>query len=61
MALQQHRDLRPRQLVQRQQHHHRPRSLPPPAAQLSTQPLSFSTGTVGEHADRAHTDHDLAG
>jgi hypothetical protein len=37
------------------------RGLAPLAPQLRTQPLSFGIGTVGEHADRAHTDHDLAG
>ncbi len=47
--------------MQRQQHHHRPRRLPPPALQLSPQLLDLGAWTVGEHADRAHTDHDLAG
>jgi len=61
VALQQRRDLRRRQPVQRQQHHHRSRRLPPPAAQASLQPLDLASWTVGEHADRAHTDHDLAG
>jgi hypothetical protein len=42
-------------------HHHRPRCLPPPAPQASSQLLNLMAGTVGEHADRAHTDHDLAG
>ena len=31
------------------------------APQISPQPLNFVVWTVGEHADRAHTDHDLAG
>src|SRR5579859_4138039 len=47
--------------MQRQQHHHRPRRLPPPALQFSPQLLDLAAWTLGEHADRAHTDHDLAG
>jgi hypothetical protein len=42
MALQQRRDLRWRYTVQRQQHHHRPGSLPPPAVQVSLQLLNFT-------------------
>jgi hypothetical protein len=44
-----------------QQHHHRPRRLPPLLTQASSQSLGFPGWAVGEHADRAHTDHDLAG
>jgi hypothetical protein len=47
--------------VQRQQHHHRPRRRPPPALQLGAQLLDLAARTFGEHADRAHADHDLAG
>jgi hypothetical protein len=47
--------------VQRQQHHHRPGGKPPPAVQIVSQLLDLTVGTFGEHADRAHTDHDLAG
>jgi hypothetical protein len=47
--------------MQRQQHHHCPGGLPPPAVQVSLQLLDFTGWTLGEHADRAHTDHDLAG
>ena len=39
----------------------RPGGLPPPAVQIAAQPLDLAAWTVGEHADRAHTDHDLAG
>jgi hypothetical protein len=39
------------------QDRHRPRRSPPPAAQL----LNLAVRTHGEHADRAHTDHDLVG
>jgi len=45
----------------RQQHHDRPGGLPPPAAQIGLQPLDLTGWTVGGHADRTHTDHDLAG
>jgi len=38
-----------------------PRRLPPPALQFSPQLLDLAACTFGEHADRAHTDHDLAG
>jgi hypothetical protein len=38
-----------------------PGGLPPPAVQIAAQPLDLAARTVGEHADRAHTDHDLAG
>ena len=31
-----------------------------PAAQISLRLLDLAAWTVGEHADRAHTDHDLA-
>jgi hypothetical protein len=47
--------------VQRQQHHHCPGGLPPLAAQIGLQLLDPAAWTFGEHADRAHTDHDLAG
>jgi hypothetical protein len=47
--------------VQRQQHHHRPRRLPSLALQFSPQLLDLGAWIFGEHADRAHTDHDLAG
>jgi hypothetical protein len=47
--------------VQRQQDHHCPRGLPPLTVQVSLQLLDPAGWTVGEHADRAHTDHDLAG
>jgi hypothetical protein len=47
--------------VQRQQHHRRPRRLPPPGWQVGVQLLDLAAWTVGEHADRARTDHDLAG
>jgi hypothetical protein len=47
--------------MQRQQHHHRQGGLPPPAMQVSFQLLDLTGWTFGEHADRAHTDHDLAG
>jgi hypothetical protein len=47
--------------VQRQQDHYRPGGLPPPAVQLSAQLPDLAAWTIGEHADRAHTDHDLAG
>jgi hypothetical protein len=36
-------------------------AIPPPAAQIGLHLLDFTGWTVGEHADRAHTDHDLAG
>ena len=45
----------------RQQHHHRPGGLPPPAPQAGLQLLDLAAWTFGEHTDRAHTDHDLAG
>ena len=61
MALQQRGDLRRGQAAQRQQHHHRAGRHPPAAAQQAADLLGFPAGTVGEHADRAHTDHDLAG
>jgi hypothetical protein len=35
--------------------------VPPPAAQISLQLPDLAAWVVGEHADRAHTDHDLAG
>jgi hypothetical protein len=35
--------------------------LPPPALQVRPQLLDLAAWTFGEHADRAHTDHDLAG
>jgi len=35
--------------------------LPPPALYVSPQLLDLAAWTFGEHADRAHTDHDLAG
>lgn len=47
--------------MQRQQHHHRPGGLPPSAPQVGFQLLDAAAWTVGEHADRTHTDHDLAG
>ena len=47
--------------MQRQQDHHRPGGLPPPAVQIPAQLLDLAAWTIGEHADRAHTDHDLAG
>jgi hypothetical protein len=47
--------------VQRQQHHYRPGGLPPPAPQVGLQLLDPAAWIFGEHADRAHTDHDLAG
>jgi hypothetical protein len=42
------------------QHHHRAHRPAPPAPHLSTQPRGF-VQAVGEHADRAHADHGLAG
>jgi hypothetical protein len=47
--------------VRQQQHHHRPRGLPPAALQLGAQLLDLTAWIFGEHADRAHADHDLAG
>jgi hypothetical protein len=47
--------------MQRQQHHHPPGGLPPPAVQIAPQLLGLTAWTFGEHTDRAHTDHDLAG
>jgi hypothetical protein len=47
--------------VQRQQDHHRPGRLTPPAVQIVPQLLDLAAWTFGGHADRAHTDHDLAG
>jgi hypothetical protein len=47
--------------VRRQQHHYRPGGLPPPAVQITAQLLELTAWTFGGHADRAHTDHDLAG
>ena len=47
--------------MRRQQDHHRPGGLPPPAAQISLQLFDLAAWTVGGHADRAHTDHYLAG
>jgi hypothetical protein len=49
------------QPVQRQQHHHCPRCVPPQASQAGPQPLDLTSRTAGEHADRPHTEHDLAG
>jgi len=46
--------------MQRQQHHHRPDGLPPPAVQVAATAQSHCLN-LGEHADRAQTDHDLAG
>jgi hypothetical protein len=34
--------------------------LPPPAVQIAAQLLDLAAAAFGEHADRAHTDHDLA-
>src|SRR5690242_7313269 len=45
----------------RQQDHHSPGGLPPPAVQVTAELPDLATWIVGEHADRAHTDHDLAG
>jgi hypothetical protein len=47
--------------MQRQQHHHRPGGLPPPAVQIIPQLLDLTAWTLGEHADLAHANHDLAG
>jgi len=47
--------------VQGQQDHHRPGGLPPPALQAGLQLPDLASWTFGGHADRAHTDHDLAG
>ena len=47
--------------MQRQQDHHLPGGLPPPAVQITVQLLDLAAWTFGEHADRAHTDHHLGG
>jgi hypothetical protein len=54
VTVQQRRDLH------QQQRHRRPRGLPPPLVQATAQLLDLAFRTVGEHTDRAHTDHDLA-
>lgn len=38
-----------------------PAGLPPPVAQIAVRLLILAVRIFGEHADRAHTDHDLVG